>query len=93
MPKAELVKDPCGAPDEERERYNQLIEANDQPLTREALEARYGEVMDTQQATEKYIFIGFAAPYVVVRRRLDNATGTLTFSHDPRFYWGFTEDR
>jgi hypothetical protein len=36
--------------------------------------------------------LGFAAPFIVVRRRSDGANGTLTFQHTPRFYFDFVAD-
>ncbi len=35
--------------------------------------------------------VGFAAPFVVVRRRSDGVKGTLEFTHNPRVYFGFRE--
>lgn len=36
--------------------------------------------------------IGFAAPYVVVRRKSDGKMGSLEFQHHPRFYFNFEQD-
>jgi hypothetical protein len=36
---------------------------------------------------------GFAAPFVVVRRKSDGKVGTLEFTHSPRVYFGFREDK
>jgi hypothetical protein len=33
--------------------------------------------------------IGFAAPFVVVRRKSDGVKGTLEFTHSPRVYFDF----
>lgn len=46
--------------------------------------------MTTDEARERYDFIGFQAPYVVVRRKSDGQRGTLTFTHNPRYYFDFT---
>lgn len=46
--------------------------------------------LTTDEAVELYEFVGFAAPYVVVRRRADGVKGTLTFTHSPRRYFDFT---
>ena len=59
------------------------------PGSREALESRYGQVWSTDELTEDFEVIGFMAPMVVVRRRLDGAKGSLEFQHSPRFYFGF----
>jgi hypothetical protein len=34
--------------------------------------------------------VGFAAPFVHVIRRSDQRDGSLTFTHNPRFYFGWT---
>jgi hypothetical protein len=34
--------------------------------------------------------IGFLAPFVVVRRKIDGVKGSLEFQHHPRFYFGFS---
>lgn len=47
--------------------------------------------MTLAQAQELYKFVGFAAPFVVVRRKSDNRRGTLEFQHNPRVYFGFQE--
>ena len=36
--------------------------------------------------------LGFAAPFVVVRRRSDGVAGSLEFTHHPRVYFGWTQD-
>lgn len=58
-------------------------------LTREELEQQFDEVLDTQQAQEKYEFISFLAPMAQVRRRSDGKEGWLSFQHRPRFYFDF----
>lgn len=49
-------------------------------------------VYSTVTMTELFEVIGFAAPFVVVRRRLDGAKGTLMFTHSPRYYFGWVAD-
>lgn len=44
---------------------------------------------DTAQMQVEFEPIGFAAPYIVVRRRSDGVKGTLQFNHDPRVYFDF----
>lgn len=56
---------------------------------RKKLEEQYGEVYDTSEAQEKFDFIGFGAPFVVVVRKSDGVKGSLEFSHSPRFYFDF----
>ena len=69
-----------------RERLNEI---NAEPGTREALEAVYGQVWDTQQLTEDFEVIGFMAPLVVVRRKADGVKGSLEFQARPRYYFNF----
>ncbi len=73
-------------------RRAQLAEINAQPGSREALEAKYGEVYDTRQLGEVFDVKGFMAPYVVVRRKSDGVVGSLQFQHNPRLYYGFQAD-
>lgn len=51
-----------------------------------------GEILTTAEATEKYEFISFLAPFVVVRRKSDQVKGTLMFQDRPRFYFSFEEE-
>ena len=44
---------------------------------------------NTDQFTEDFEVIGFAAPFVIVRRRADGVKGTLEFTHSPRLYFDF----
>lgn len=66
-----------------------VAEINAEPGSREALEAAHGEVWDTDQVRELFDVIGFAAPFVVVRRKADGLKGSLMFQHSPRFYFCF----
>ena len=43
----------------------------------------------TAEMTAEFEVIGFAAPFVVVRRRSDGQLGTLEFTHSPRVYFGW----
>jgi hypothetical protein len=74
-------------------RRQRLAEINAAPGSREALEAQYGKVWDTQQLALEFEVIGFMAPLVVVRRRSDGVKGSLEFQHDPRLYFRFQEHR
>ena len=49
----------------------------------------YGEVLTTGEATGKYTFKWFMAPYAGVTHKATGKTGTLQFTHDPRFYFNF----
>ena len=57
----------------------------------EELKESYPEVLTTQEATDKYEFIGFMAPYVMVKDRVTGKKGTMQFDHRPRYYFGFVE--
>ncbi len=70
-------------------RRQRLAEINDEPGSREALEAEHGQVWDTDQLREEFEALGFMAPYIVVRRRSDGTKGSLEFQHDPRLYYSF----
>jgi hypothetical protein len=69
-----------------------VAEINSHPLSRENLEAWYGQVWDTAELGRDFEVLGFAAPFVVVRRKRDLTTGSLEFQHQPRFYYDFKPD-
>jgi hypothetical protein len=76
-------------------RRNRLAEINGHPADRQELErgtARFG-TPTTDELTRDFQVVGFAAPLVVVRRRSDDALGSLEFQHDPRFYFNWQFDR
>jgi hypothetical protein len=70
-------------------RRQRLTEINAAPGSREALEAAYGQVWDTQELSQDFEVIGFAAPLVVARRRSDGMKGSLEFQHHPRLYFNW----
>ena len=70
-------------------RRQRLAEINVEPGSREALEAKYGQVWDTDQMTEEFQAIGFMAPLIVVRRKSDGVKGSLEFQHSPRLYFNW----
>lgn len=52
-----------------------------------------GQTWDTTTALQvDFEVLGFAAPFVVVRRKADGVKGTLEFKHSPRVYFGFKAD-
>jgi hypothetical protein len=61
-------------------------------MDRSGLEARHGRVWDAVELARDFEVLGFAAPFVVVRRRTDQKLGSLLFQHHPRYYFGFSED-
>lgn len=70
----------------------ELVSELNQDAERRKLEAKYGEVMTTSEMQEQYTVEGFLAPFVVCRRKADGKRGTLMFSHQPRYYFGWQED-
>jgi len=62
------------------------------PLERADLEAEYGQVWDTFELSQDFEVIGFAAPFIVVKRKSDGKKGSLLFQHMPRYYFEFRED-
>ena len=70
-------------------RRKRLTEINALPGSREALEASYGQVWDTNELRRDFDVLGFAAPLVVVCRKSDGVRGSLEFQHSPRFYFSF----
>lgn len=64
-------------------------EINDKAADRAALEAKHGQVWDTQELQRDFEVRGFLAPFVAVTRKADGAQGVLTFQHSPRFYFAF----
>ncbi len=76
----------------ERARRARLAEINAAPKDADALRAAHGDVWDTDGLRRDYEVIGFAAPFVVVRRRADGVVGSLEFQHDPRLYFNFAPD-
>ena len=46
-------------------------------------------VWTTAELTADYDVTGFMAPFVVVKRKSDGATGSLMFTHSPRYYFGW----
>ena len=70
-------------------RRERLAEINAEPGSREALEAQYGPVWDTNELSDAFEVTGFMAPYVVVKRKSDGVVGSLEFQHSPRYYFNF----
>ncbi len=73
-------------------RRKMVAEINAQPGSRESLEAQHGQVWDTVQMQADFEALGFMAPFIVVRRKADGKKGSMTFQHNPRFYFGFQPD-
>lgn len=48
-----------------------------------------GETWDTEALQRDFEVLGFAAPFISVRRKSDGQTGMLEFTHNPRVYFDF----
>jgi len=73
-------------------RRQRIAEINAEPGSREALEAKHGQVWDTSELTTEFEPLGFMAPYIVVQRKSDGVKGSLEFRHSPRLYFNFRAD-
>ena len=75
----------------ENVRMAMVAEINHEPGSREYLESKYGKVWDTAEMQKEFEVAGFAAPFIIVIRKSDGKRGTLTFQHNPRFYFDFSQ--
>jgi hypothetical protein len=73
-----------------RQRVAELAAEADERFT---LEARHGRVWNTDQLRQDFEVRGFSAPFVIVRRKSDNAIGSLEFQHSPRYYFNWLRDK
>ena len=76
----------------EQLRRKRLAEIAVEAGLRIELEARYGQVWSTEEMRQRFIPLGFLAPYVVVRDMQTGKKGSLEFQHSPRFYFNYQED-
>ena len=65
-------------------------EISGNPGEREALEAKYGQVWDTEELRRDFEVRSFFAPFIFAKRISDGLDGTLTFQHNPRFYFNWS---
>lgn len=70
-----------------------LVEINAEPVQRSIVECRYGQVWSASELANEFAVVGFAAPFVVVKRKTDNQLGSLLFQHHPRYYFAFQKDK
>ena len=73
-------------------RRQRLAEINIKSGDRDALASKYGQVWNTAELCAEFEVLGFMAPYVVVRRKVDGRKGSLEFQHSPRWYFNFATD-
>lgn len=53
------------------------------------VQAAGGKTWTTTELQEDFSVTGFAAPFVVVRRKSDEKLGSLMFTSNPRVYFGW----
>jgi hypothetical protein len=70
-------------------RRERLAEINGEAGSKEALQAKHGEVWTTEELGQQFEIIGFMAPLCVVKRKSDGVKGSLEFQHSPRLYFNF----
>ena len=68
---------------------NAAVKSMDEDKERVRLEKIHGKVYDTSEAGKDFEFIGFLAPFAMVRERSTGKKGMLQFQHRPRFYFNF----
>ena len=73
-------------------RHQMVATINADPGSRADLESRHGQVWDTAELQNDFQVLGFAAPFVIVRRRADGVRGSLMFQHSPRLYHSFSPE-
>ena len=73
----------------ESTRRQMMKDINANPGSREALEAKHGQVWDTQELQRDFEVLAFMAPFVIVKRKTDMVKGSLEFQANPRFYFNF----
>ena len=73
--------------------YGQQVDENEKIARKQLADQGHTEVMSTAQAQERYRFLSFGAPFVDVERKSDGVRGYLQFTHSPRLYFGFTEEK
>jgi hypothetical protein len=74
-------------------KINGAVESGDKAAERSRLVTEHGQVWDTEELSRDFAVEGFLAPFVVVRRKTDGVRGSLSFQHQPRFYFDFQEDK
>lgn len=59
-------------------------------VTRESLEAKYGQVWDPSELERDFRVLGFAAAFLLVSRKSDGSKGSVCYQDDPRFYFAWS---
>ena len=76
----------------EQIRRSRIAELSAEAGPRAELEARYGQVWNTEQLRERFEVKGFMAPLVVARDKQTGELGSLEFQGSPRFYFNWIKD-
>jgi hypothetical protein len=72
---------------------NLRAEMIEKGMVTRAFERDRGPMYDTAELVERFEVIGYAAPFVIARRRSDGVLGSLMFTTAPRIYFGWAPDR
>ena len=62
---------------------------NSDPGSREALEAKYGKLWDTDELRRDFEVLSFAAPFIICNEKARGLKGSMMFQHHPRHYFNF----
>lgn len=71
-------------------RIDMVRDINSAHADRSDLIAKYGQVWNLEQLSCEFHILAFSAPFVIVRRRVDECVGSVLFQHNPRWYFQFT---
>jgi len=75
-------------------RRQMVAEINAEPGSRPDLESKHGQVWDTTELQDDFQVLGFAAPFVIVKRRSDGVRGSLDVPEQPTvLYYCFSPSR
>lgn len=78
---------------DETEEARRAMLADPMLPVRAAVESAMGAIWDTQELQRDFEVLGFAAPFVIVKRRSDGAQGSLSFTSLPRVYFDWVPDK
>ena len=84
------------SPEDMNERHDRpkplTNEEAEELAARRELEKTYGQVWNTAEVQQAFEVTGFLSPLCYATRRCDGVKGCLRFTHNPRFYFDFTEE-
>lgn len=76
---------------DETEEFRRAMIASGQP--QRDLSQTDGPTWTTDELGKEFDVLAFIAPFVIVRRKSDGANGSMEFTHSPRVYFNFVDDR